>query len=303
MFDDISNKRLPSFSTYLKEAIKNDPLQNREVWTSLMGLGVIGAGGLGFWAVWQGYGLLPAVAATIVVILPFLGYGAHKVEEWLRRPRNETERRKIEVFAAVNQFHQLVEKRKLHKNLDPVAGQLLDAAAYYWLKIRDTLNNSFWTHSGLGGHWKALRDQSLIAADLAMDDLILLTANCIGKPQKQRSEDLKEAWDDFVELDLVDAVQKLRNATSGDWAKYAHQSPNLRAIFAPAREIAEKLKALSSEVETMSQRAEAAPESPHRTAIATSASTIDILLHEMRATQQAEAELRDPEQQQLNQGG
>ena len=185
--------------------------------------------------------------------------------------------------------------KKLHRWLDPIAGQLLEAGTYHWKRVHDHLNLPFWQSDDLPNHWSALREKSIEAADNAMAELVVLCSGCVGEPTKSRDDDLKDVIEDFVDLDIQDALQGLGRIVSSDDQAYSFHSPEAQVIFEPGRAIAERLKELADQVEQASTRARS--ESVDIPAGAYSTESIDILLIEFRAVKQAEDELHQTQGQ------
>ncbi|MDI9636868.1 hypothetical protein QM565_14020 [Geitlerinema splendidum] len=183
---------------------------------------------------------------------------------------------------------QLDKQRKLHKWLDPVAGQLLEASALHWDRVHTILSGSSWQNEELGGHWVAIREKSLKAADLAMAEILMLCARCVGEPTKNRSDDWKDILEDFAELDFEDAIRGLNKAIATDSKSYKFTSPEARIVFEPARQIAERLKQLADQVEQSAQQAALEITIPHGSYATES---IDVLLGEFRSISMAESEL------------
>lgn len=189
---------------------------------------------------------------------------------------------------SVDYLRKLDRERKLHKWMDPVAIQLLEAGAYHWARIRTTFDDSRWNVSQLPEHWVGLKQKANAAANLAMAELVILCAGCTGEPVKNRKNDIQSVFEDFVDLDIEDALRGLARVSATHPKEYRFQSPQTREIFEPARQIAERLKQLADEMEQATQIAKSELPQAH---IQLGNESIAHLLEEIKAVRQAEQEL------------
>lgn len=283
------NKRLPHFTAYLAVAHEAASRAKRSVWGagSCVGM-VVGLPALFFLFAsmmdW-GWALLGTVVLGPTLIAILLGIA----EKFVSKPRSEDERRQLAYLGVLTRYQQSV--GKLHKELDPTAAQLLEACAFYWQRIHGTLNGPAWTE-GTPPRFMAIREQALRAADAAMEEATSLCVNCMGKPERSRSDALKNVIEDFRDLDIEDALDGLRRVATADSSKYAHHSAHINVVFPPVRDIAERLKMLSAEVERLST--DAMQRSTEAVPLANSSSSIDLVLREMAETRAAERELDEP---------
>lgn len=127
---------------------------------------------------------------------------------------------------------QSLNRRKLHKELDPAAGRLLEEASRNFIRVRKALDTPFWAGEDLPAHWKGLRDQALLASSQAMDEVLVIFAGCMRRPAANTG------FFDFIE-DVVD------NFKGGS----IPESDTIPAGYEQAREIAERLKLLAGEAE------------------------------------------------------
>jgi len=211
---------------------------------------------------------------------------------WMSRRKSgqsAEEKRREQVHAASKQLTDLQTERKLHKWMDPTILQLLEAAAYHWTRLKAALDSPSWSRPDLGQHWLSIKNQSWLAANHAMEELLLMSISCIGEPSRDKQKAVKDMMSDFKDLDVVDALQGLSKIASGDWQDYAYHSPQAQAVFEPGRQIAERIKALADEIERTST------EMPEREFIPTSSQgameSLDVILGEIRAVREAETEL------------
>lgn len=196
---------------------------------------------------------------------------------------------------ALHSFRDIRNKKKLHSWVDPVLLQLLEAAAYHYARVRTTLEAPSWLTAT--GNRAQLRAQAKQAADEAMLDLLVLVQPSIGKPLKDKKDDIEDIIEDFFELDIAEALSGIQRVASSDWKDYAHQSPHAQAIFPSCRGLAERIKSLADELEQMPAAVENVD--PATLPPTQSAASLDYLLGELKAVKEAEKELGE---QHLGQG-
>ncbi len=230
-----------------------------------------------------------AVVGGIVTLIVGLSILARQAKT-LQTPRTSEEALAVKAFESSEHFRKLDGDKKLHRWLDPVAGQLLEAGSYHWKRVQDALASPFWTSTELPNHWTALRQRSLEAADSAMAELVVLCSGCVGEPGRSRDDDLKDVIEDFADLDITDALQGLSRMFTNGHQDYSFQSPESRIVFEPGRQIAERIKELADQVESATQRVRAETTPIPQGAYATE--SLDLLIGEFKAIQQAEEELR-----------
>jgi len=189
---------------------------------------------------------------------------------------------------SIEHLRKLDRERKLHKWMDPVAIQLLEAGAYHWSRIRMTFSDARWNVNQLPEHWVGLKQKANSSANLAMAELVILCAGCTGEPVKNRKDDFQSVFEDLVDLDIEDAVRGLAKVTATHPKEYRFQSPQTREIFEPAREIAERLKELADEMEQATLIAKTELPQSH---LHLGNESIGHLLEEIKAVRQAEQEL------------
>lgn len=285
-----TNRRLPTFTDYINREIHNSPASKRlaakaaGVSMSLFAGAVTGSlvmvFGQGFgWAFLVGLGVFGAGQVLVSQI--------HR-RKLLRRTANDA--RIEEAYEAMGRYVKLAQNRRLHKDLDPAIGQILEACAIHHERAHTALTSSFWNNPNLEGHWAALRSQCLQALDEAMCEALVLGQTCIGKaPDKARSNKVAEIIEDFADLDIIDALDGLKVLTGkGKIDPFAYQSPNSRVVFGPIRDIAERLQKLADEVERHSQRA---IRGSRLSNVGAGSASIDLILGEMKSIESAEQEL------------
>lgn len=285
MSDKRPSKRLPFLHAYLESAAA------RGMNVDLVLVAVLVAGGLSIGPlIVLGLALkslwFPLLAG--VAILGLLGSVA--LGRWRNRPR-PTEHQ-IRFRAALSKLLTSAQAKRLHRELDPAVATAVDAAAMQWSRVSNALDWPLWQEQTSGQTVAVLRDQARLAADQAMEEAVILAATCLGEPQRRKKDDLKEVLEDFVELDIADALRGLKRMASADATEYAHHSPHRAIVDGPLRSAAERLRSLADELEETLQRF--VPSETEGT-LPTAPSSIDLVLRELRAVREAEAEL-DAEQ-------
>lgn len=218
-------------------------------------------------------GIFLAGIASVFVILPIF---AALVSIWIKqltRPRTDDELRRAEAHEAIVFMNSALLSGRLHRKLDPAAGQLLEECARHWSRVHDALSGTFWEDKNLPVHWKSVRDQSKAAANRAMDDIIVMLKPVLAtrNPQTSSQEFVAGIMESFFNVQTEPLIEPLPVA------------------FLPARDIAHKLMLLADEVESTALRATQDESFKEHY---TSASQIDVVLSELRAIREAETELQ-----------
>ena len=285
-----SRSRFPWFNEYLTTKAAEPQPQREQVANItgclLMVLGLPAAGVLlgtatGNWLVGLG---------TALVGLPTLGGLWYWMHKKAAMPRSEEEKRAREFREVLGAFIQLRQQKKLNKWVDPAALQLLEAGAYHWRRVHDSLNGPFWSSNDLPSHYQTIRQQALSTANQGMAEMLAMGQSCIGKPDRDKKKDVENALSSLFELEIADALGGLRDISRSDWRDYSFHSEAGRAIFEPCRQIAERLKSLADEIEAVKadaviQKVNATQDKPAST------DAIDLILDELRAVKRAESEL------------
>ncbi len=275
------NRKFPNLTLYLQH-LSNESARRSvtavPAWTLLISVGLLVLGGtLGPWGFLGGAALGLALMGTVTAI-------ANRA-----KAKDPHEQRRRDVFRTAAELRQLEVHHKLHRWMDPVALQLLEAGAYHWSRVRSSLTGPQWGAKQLPEYWQSLRNQVSVASDEGMSDLLLLARNCLGPPQKDKQSDIQGVIESFIDLDIADALQGLKQMASADWTAYAHQSPQAQMVAQHGREIAERLKALADDVE--SKAGEISMESSMPGELS-SLEALDGVLGELRTVREAEEELQ-----------
>jgi hypothetical protein len=265
---------LPNLHEYLEASAKRFPPMDSFDGPALMGATILSA--------LVGFGLLemlgPVRAAilTLVVVLPSVAYGLFTLRKRGRPPKTPEQVRKEQAAKLYRTlWNKATQTKKLHKLLNPAAAALLEEGARNWLRVQRALAGPIWGSPNLPGHWKQIRERSLSAAEHAMADLALLVEPFLDPQQPP-----KPAFAQVVD-DVMDAIMPTNEPL-----------PLVELLpieFEPARQIAEKLKLLASEVEASAREVALVPESQEALG---SPSDIERTLSELRAIREAEGELR-----------
>jgi hypothetical protein len=284
------SKRFPNLAEYLRKVVEKR-LWRKQRLSSAVGCGLIGlaapAAALGFGLA---FGSLAAGLLAATLAMPVSVYAWYLFDKKLRKPRSPEEERRSEAWKGAQHLLGLEQQRRLHKLMDPSMSQLLEAAAYHYVRIDAAFASDFWNQERLPAHWRSVRSQAVEAADQAMEELLMLALPCMGEPQADRGKAFKEAVEDLFDMDFLLAIGNLKQVAGADWTKYAHKSPNAPLAFTAARPIAEKLKKLADKVEH--QANEAVLQSGRFEHVSSAADSIDVVLSEMSAVKEAEEELQ-----------
>lgn len=279
MFFSGRSKQLPYLSEFLNRFHAEEQKKNRRY--GLLGGIVGGVGGLMGAALgvlaslgvigFSGFGLAGAIVGiNLLAWLTVLGLWWNDRQR--NRPTTIEGRIHAEAREAGLQMHQFLHRRRLHKVLDPVAGELLEEAARQWVRTHEALQTPFWTDPSLPAHWQAARTHALSSADQTMDEILVILRSSF-RPQT------KQGWHDVVE-DVVETF-----FTGPKW-----KAPDgLPVGFQRARELADKLRSVAEEVERASS--ELTHEFQHSDYYS-SDRALDMTLGELRSIRDAEDELR-----------
>lgn len=290
----VSKKRrhFPKLREYLEHVHKTSPLERAEGW--LIGLGV--GGTITSLVV---AGLATAITDTPAMMLGGLAALGAVWTGWVFmyrnnfHPRDEAKKAVVEAHKAAKKMLEHVRGRRLHRYMDVPTAEVLEACAFHWSRVRGALDSPAWNPDLLEGHWFAVRDQALRAADEAMLEAIYLARAGLSEKRQSGSPEFLEWAEDFFAVDAEELLRKLgvKYGTS-DEDVYGYQP----ALLRPLHQIGTKLRTLADEME----QAPAPSARPMAAARQSSTSAIDLALNEIGALKRAERELDDSIQQRLD---
>lgn len=123
-----------------------------------------------------------------------------------------------------------------------------------------------------------------------MTDLLFLTRNCVGPPQKDRGNDFQDVISKFASLDITSGLQGLKEVATADWTAYAHQSSQGKAVADHGRLIVERLASLADDIES---RTTDISVSTATTGGLQSLESLDEVLSHLKSVRSAESELEE----------
>jgi hypothetical protein len=264
------SKQTPYLAGYVERASRKPIRLMEDIMLGLLAL-VAGVAALALAVYWMLQSMWLAAGSMIIgypVLVSFVQWGVTR----LRGPKTARDRRDVELQKAASGLKPYMRGRRLSKSLGQATARLLEESARNWTRARTALNDPFWNHENLPGHWRTLRVHALEAVDDAMADLVLITQPYM-KPVNPKTD-----WQDVV-----------GNVVGGLFG-VPEQPDNepLPPVFGAAREISDKLKLLASQVEQATQQV--IMDRPSEESIP-SATSLDACLGELKSIQQAEGEL------------
>lgn len=218
-----------------------------------------------------------------------LSYNIYKAMQ----PITDEEHMIVESTGVATKLLHLVNSNKLHRHLDPVAGELLERAAFEKCRIDSILEGPEWQRSKSSSPLAGIKEQASKSSEIALREIMVLCATCIGEPTRTPGSDFQNIVNDVMEMDLAEALRGFKEFGKGDWTKWSYQSPNRNMIVEPASQILRRLQALADSLEkrTGEMMTRKSSEGESHTV-----QSIDLVLAELSHLEQAEVEL----DQQLN---
>lgn len=247
------SRKLPHLSDYIARELVRLKQNQRSWWSMPMGwLGAVGSAvGLGTLLMVAPGPLGAKIAAGFCAGLPvFFGILA-ALDLHAKKPRTAQEQALARSLEVASTYATALNEKRLHNDLDYTSQQLLEASAFHWNAIHHQLSEPIWAGEDAALHLRAVREEVLTAADEGMREALALCLRTLAG-KGERKNRVGEILEDLSELDFESALEGFRQSVKG---KNAYQSPYLREIFEPVKAIAERLKALSSEVEKMTSDA------------------------------------------------
>lgn len=274
-------KRTPALAAYLKASIAEK--QARTMRSTVPR--VVAAVASTVPAALAGYGIGGPLPALWAGAAAFAGVTTWAVLSGSKAARL-TDPKLHEGEQAAALFNTLKDQGKLYKNVDPRALMALEACAHHWHRIQQAVAAPAWQED-VPAHWEMVREQGSRAAAVAMAEALLLAKTCVGAPAASKEQDLADAIQDFVSLEIASALAGLRDMSRGGWTKYAHQSPQAPIAVPRMLEIGHDLGRLAQEVEMANARLATQGHLEE----AASGRAIEMAIQELRLIQSAESEV------------
>ncbi len=205
----------------------------------------------------------------------------------IRQPRSDLERHQVQLHSLLKEIANMG-KRRVEREIDPIAGQILEACAMQRERVLMALNSAAWITRASNEPWRSVREQSLQAAESAMEEAIVLSSPFIGPGRGKEEGEWAKVVSDFAEKGVGAAIRQVDRILS---PRPALSDQNVPAPLRPALAVATKLQALADEVEMGADAATAAT-------VSAAGSSLDQALQNLKAIQQAEQELDGTQVQQ-----
>jgi len=267
-------KQLPYLTEYIRYAVNWRPTGwNAEVSGLTIGFGV----GISLFI-----GLIVAAATRIsfagdsaLTIASFAVYmlGAYgmSLKRSPREPDSQVQLRR-EAKQVAKRLEACLEKKRLHRDLSIEVSTVLEEAARNWHRAKAALDSPYWRRADLPPHLRSVREQSLLAIDQGIQELLVLFATSV--PAKPGHWTISEVVDEVVGQDFLTTKGRLD-----------HISP----FYDEGRNVAGKLYEMADQVEAVSRRLageELIAGAPKP------GSALEATLAELRQIKQAEDELQ-----------
>jgi len=269
------DNRLPFLADYVRYAVSwRQRRWNLDLSARTVAGGIATSLGVGIAVALSGHGLasilagIACSAATFIVVMLF----AFRASLRSRNAQQEPEvLHRRQAFQVAERLEKLLDARRLSRDLSFEVSTLLEESARNWQNVRTMLDSPYWNRADLRPALRSVRDQSLVAVDQGMQEMLLLLATNV--PNKPGQWTFAELFEDVSGKNLF-----------GARAKVEHLSP----FYDEARYVAEKLKELADQVEEASRTmvGEALVEGAPRPG-----SALEVTLSELKQIKEAEAEL------------
>lgn len=272
------SKQLPYLTEYIRYAANWEPShwhENVSAKSIGVGLGISsGIGGIvqfcmavvglgGHWAV-------SVWAFILSFVVFFIGMAVSETKR--ARDKDPLLMMKREAKQVAERLEVSAGRKRLHRDLSVEVSSVLEGASMNWQRARVALDSPYWKSADLPAHLRAVRDQSLLAVDQGMQELLVLFATSV--PATPGNWSIGELIDEVAGQDIF--------ATRG---RVEHISP----YFDQGVGVAHKLRELADQVESVSRQL-AGQELV--TGAPKPGSALEATLQELRQLQQAEDELR-----------
>lgn len=172
----------------------------------------------------------------------------------------------------VVRMHALLQKRRLHRDLSPDVGGILEEAACQWSRARSALLSPYWNRPELSLHTQTVRQQTLAAADRGMQEMIVLLGTTV--PEQPGSWNLAEVVDEVVGKNVFASAPLHR----------------FSPFFEDGVRLVERLKDLADESEFIARQLVSDPDIG---SVVKPGTSLEATLADLRSLRQAEDELRE----------
>ncbi|AIE84165.1 hypothetical protein [Fimbriimonas ginsengisoli] len=264
MFFEDPSKRYPNLVQALNVLGRRRFLLEEDRATNVIVLSSVAAF-FGGWAL-SGSVLWPLFAGCVVLLIGSI------FKSRSRKPPPVVDERAIEATEIAKRMGMMLTKRRLHRDLDEGSLMLLEECARHWARARAALEGPFWTAGQVPAHYQSVRTLALSALDQSMDEVMLHYRDWVP--------------DEVPNRHALDYVDEALEQFTMKGSKRANFPP---AAFGPVRVIADKLRHLGDEAESLAREARVDPEVAAEVAPGRS---LDQTLSELRQIREAEDELR-----------
>lgn len=245
MFESPKSSKLPYLSMFIEHDRGAVATQLRN-WFDKHGCAVVGLGSTLFFglAIILGTG---ALIERLLIAMAFSGallLGSGVLAFQTRKPKSSKEKALAETKALLDRYQDAIDQKRLHKDMDYEALQLLEVSAYYWYSVHQEFSRPPWVGDETPAHLAAIRDESLEVATQLMRNACSLAIRCLAPAGANRTplDDLKQS---FEQLDLDGILDGFRRSLKG---KKVYRSEHFELVSEPLRQIATDLRSLHEEL-------------------------------------------------------
>jgi len=266
--------QLPYLTEYIQWAVDWRRAWLLGITPAIIGTGIAISAAVGVIAAILSGGMVSAGGGLAAACVSIVGYmfGAHGMTVKRNRIEPAQIRLRREARQIAERLEAILDKKRLHRDLSIEVSSVLEEAARNWNRARAALESPYWRRADLPSHMRSAREQSLLAIDQGMQELLVLFATSI--PNKPSRWSWTEVVDEVIGQDFFTTKGRLD-----------HISP----FYSEGRNVAEKLSEIADQVEAVSRRLageELISGAPKP------GSSLEATLAELRQLSQAEDELR-----------
>lgn len=234
-------KQPPYLTEYIQYAVESrfsqwyNQLPDFTVW---LGLGISALFGVIAMLIrshggWDGTPLVQGAGATFFVYM--LGVFGIAQTRKKQEPDPQLELRR-EARQVAQRLEHIIHEKRAHRDVSDDVIALMEESARNWHRARTVLQSIYWKRPDLPAHYRAVRDQSLLAIDQGMQELLVLCASSVPK------EPGKWSWREFAD-----------EAIGHDFFTTRSRLDHISPYFDEARNVAEKILEVAEHVETISK--------------------------------------------------